>query len=141
MRTIVISGERSGVGKTYVAERLLSCLRDWSALKVTVNKEGNCPHQKNCGVCLEIKTPFYIIKDDKIINQSGKDTARLKSAGAKQVIWLKARPEGLKEGLDRALLEFADCDGVVIEGTSVLKFIRPDINIHIYERGNYKILC
>ena len=30
--------------------------------------------------------PFYIIKDKDIINQAGKDTSRLKNAGAKEVI-------------------------------------------------------
>jgi len=139
MRTIVISGERSGVGKTYVAERLLSCLREWSALKVTVSKDGRCPHAKSCGVCLEIKEQFQIIKNKKRINQAGKDTARLKQAGAKQVIWLKAKSEGLREGLFKALSGFSACEGVIIEGTSVLKFIKPDINIHVYKRGKFRI--
>ncbi len=139
VKIIVVSGEKSGIGKTYMAERLLNILSRWSALKVTVSKKGSCPHGKNCGICLEIKKPFYIIKDRKIINQAGKDTARLKSSGAKQVIWLKARPEGLREGLRKALSAFSDCQGVVIEGTSVLKFIQPDLNIHVYGGGKYKL--
>lgn len=139
MKTIVVSGEASRVGKTYLAQKLLQGLKCWSALKVTVSKENGCPHKRNCGVCPEIKEPFYIIKDEKIIHQPGKDTQRLKSAGAKQVIWLKARPEGLKDGLTQALAEFSDCSGVIIEGTSVLKFMRPDLNIHLYEKGKYKI--
>lgn len=139
MKIIVISGEKSGVGKTYIAQRLLRCLNSWSALKVTVGKGNGCPRKKNCGICAAIKEPFKIIKSKSIINQAGKDTARLKEAGAKQVIWLKTTPEGLKKGLAKALAEFYRCQGVVIEGTSVLKFIRPDINIHVYGRGNLKI--
>ena len=139
MRIIIVSGARSGVGKTRMAQQLLRGFKGWSALKVTVSKENGCPHERSCGVCLEINEPFQIVKDEKIINQAGKDTARLKESGAKQVIWLKARPEGLKHGLVKALSEFSGCRGVIIEGTSVLKFIRPDINIHIYEKGNYKI--
>lgn len=139
VKTIVVSGSGSRVGKTYMACRLLRYLPDWSALKVTVSKEDGCPHKRSCGICPEIKNSFYIIKEQDIINQAGKDTARMRQAGAKQVIWLKAQPAGLKVGLRQALAEFSDCDGVVIEGTSVLKFIRPDLNIHIYERGNYKI--
>lgn len=139
VKIIVISSERSGVGKTYVAQALLSQLSNWSALKVTTAKVGNCPHQSNCGVCLEIKEPFHIIKDEAIINQPGKDTCRLKKAGAKQVIWLKAKPDGLKEGLKKVLLEFEDCEGVLIEGTSVLKFIRPDLNVHVLEMAKFKI--
>lgn len=139
MKTIVISGSQSRVGKTYMAEQLLRNLCNWSALKVTVSKDNGCPHQRSCGVCPEIKEPFYIVKNKEIINQEGKDTARLKNAGAKEVIWLKTKPEGLRVGLEKALSEFSHCQGVVIEGTSVLKFIRPDLNIHICEKGKYKI--
>lgn len=139
MKIIVVSGKKSGVGKTYVAQHLLKGLSRWSALKVTVSKKEGCPQGKNCGICSEIKKPFYIIKDRKIINQAGKDTARLKESGAKEVIWLKAKPEGLGEGLRKSLSAFSDCKGVVIEGTSVLKYIKPDINIHLYKRGKFKI--
>ena len=139
MKIIVVSGEKSGIGKTYVARRLLNILLGWSALKVTVSKKEGCPHGRSCGICAGIKKPVYIIKDRKIINQKGKDTARLKESGAKQVIWLKARREGLREGLAKALSAFSDCEGVVIEGSSVLKFIQPDINIHVYAKGKYKL--
>lgn len=139
MKTIVVSGEGSKIGKTYLAQKLLQGLKCWSALKVTVSKENGCPHQRNCGICPEIKEPYYIIKDETIINQPGKDTQRLKSAGANQVIWLKAQPAGLKAGLRQALAEFSDCEGVVIEGTSVLKFIKPDLNIHLYEKGKFSV--
>ncbi len=139
MKTIVISGEKSGVGKTFLAQRLLRSLEGWSALKVTVSKVGGCPNGKNCGICGEIKKPFYIVKDKDIINQAGKDTARLKEAGAKEVIWLKARPEGLRNGLKKAFSEFSGCRGMVIEGTSVLKFLKPYLNIHVNSKGNYTI--
>lgn len=139
MKIIVVSGAKSNVGKTYVAGEILKHLKNWSALKITVNKDNACLHRRNCGICPEIKEPFYIIKENDIITQPGKDTARLKEAGAKQVIWLKAKPEGLKQGLDKALSEFSDCKGVVIEGTSVLKFIQPDLNIHLSEKGKLNL--
>jgi LAO/AO transport system kinase len=140
MKTIVVSGERSGIGKTYLAEKLLSCLCNWSALKVTVSKACGCPNDSSCGICRSVKKPFYIVKDEGIINQSGKDTARLKKAGAKEVIWLKAKPQGLKKGLEKVFSEFSDCGGIVIEGNSVLKFLKPDLNIHVRSRGNYSLI-
>ncbi|MDP1854138.1 MAG: hypothetical protein Q8L26_08080 [Candidatus Omnitrophota bacterium] len=139
MRTIVVSGEKSGIGKTYLAEHLLNNLRGWSALKVTVKKNGVCQSVKNCGLCQEIKKPFDIIKDKNIINQPGKDTARLKVAGANEVIWLKATTGGLKSGLEKALAEFSKCPGIVIEGTSVLKFLKPYLNLHVYSGGTYTV--
>lgn len=165
VKTIVISGEKSGVGKTYIAEQLLRYLsgagcsdslrhlfgvatsrlkicriRRWSALKITVGKEGGCPRARSCGVCREMEKPFSIIKDQAIIDQPGKDTARLKEAGAREVIWLKAKPHGLKKGFSQALSAFDSCAGVIIEGTSVLKVLKPDVHIHVYNKGNY-ILC
>ncbi len=136
MKTIVVSGSRSRVGKTQLAERLLRLLKSWSALKVTVSKDDSCPHERNCGICSDVREPFYIIKDEAIINEYGKDTARLKNAGAKQVIWLKAKSEGLEEGLSKALSEFSECNGVVIEGTSVLKFIKPDLSILVKDKSS-----
>ena len=138
-KIIVVSGSGSRVGKTYIAEQLLRSLKNWSALKVTVSKEDGCPHKRSCGVCLGIQKPFYIIKGKDIINQLGKDTFRLKEAGAKEVIWLKAKPEGLREGLVNAFSEFLDCSWIVIEGTSVLKFIHPDLNIYVDERGRQSL--
>lgn len=139
MKVIVVSGEQSGVGKTHLAQELLMSLPGWSALKVTVSKDDGCPHNKSCGICRGVRKPFYIVKDRKVINERGKDTALLKEAGAKQVIWLKAKAEGLKAGLRKALSEFPGDDGVVIEGTSVLKFLKPDLNMHVYSRGEYDI--
>lgn len=139
MKTIVVSGEKSGVGKTYLTQKLLRCLPGWSALKITVSKYGGCPHNRDCGICRGIKRPFYIVKDKNIINQTGKDTARLKESGAKEVIWLKARPEGLRKGLEKAFSEFSGCRGLIIEGTSVLKFLKPDLNIHVNSKGSYTV--
>lgn len=139
MKTIVVSGSGSGVGKTFLAEKLLRCLKSWSALKVTVTRDGSCFRKKSCGICAEIIGQFEIVKDAQIINQAGKDTWRLKRSGARQVIWLKAKAVGLRKGLFKALAEFSSCEGVVIEGTSVLKFIKPDINIHLAKRGEFKI--
>lgn len=130
MKIITVSGTHSGVGKTTFIEQMLRKLKNWSCLKVTVSKD-NCPRDKTCGICPEIKNPFYIIKEEDIINQPGKDTARFKFAGAKEVIWLKAKPIGLKAGLSKALLEFSDCEGIIIEGTSVLGYIKPDLAIYL----------
>ncbi|PIQ89915.1 MAG: hypothetical protein COV72_00565 [Candidatus Omnitrophica bacterium CG11_big_fil_rev_8_21_14_0_20_42_13] len=139
MKTIVVSGERSGIGKTYLAERLLKNLRGWSALKVTVARAGACQSVKNCGLCRTVKDPFEIIRDERVIKQSKKDTARLKAAGAKEVIWLRARPQGLRKGLKKALAQFSKCPGIVIEGTSVLKFLKPDLNFHVYPDSAYVV--
>lgn len=131
MKTITISGAHSNIGKTSLAEEILSSQGGWSALKVTVKTGSGCPRNKICGVCEEIKGKFVIVTDEKIIDQDGTDTARLKKAGAEKVIWLKADRKGLKEGLKRSLGMLKGSKGVVIEGTSVLKYIRPDLSIYL----------
>lgn len=140
MRTIVIAGAHSSIGKTLLAEELLQGLSDWSALKVTVKRKSGCPRDKsNCNICAKLKGNFEIIKDTKIINQEGRDTARLKKAGAKKVIWLVATLRGLKRGLKEALNGFKNSKGIVIEGTSVIKYIKPDLLIFIRaDSGNLR---
>ncbi|MCQ9207816.1 MAG: hypothetical protein NG712_00290 [Omnitrophica bacterium] len=140
MRKIVISGSRSNIGKTLLAEKMLHSLTDWAALKVTVSRQGElrCPRRHGrCRVCSEIKGDFEIIKDKKIINQKGTDTSRLKKAGAKKVIWLKATLGGLKEGLRKSLLELEDAKGLIIEGTSVLRKIKPDFTIYMRDKTTH----
>ena len=74
---------------------------------------------------------FGSVEVKRIIEKKGTDTARLRKAGAKKVIWLKATLKGLKEGLKRSFLELKDSKGLVIEGTSVLRYLKPDLAIYI----------
>ena len=139
MKIITVSGAHSNIGKTTAVEYVLQRLKNWSALKVTVVKDTPCPRNAHCGICEEQDAPFSIVRDARIINKKGKDTQRMKAAGAKKVVWLKARPSGLKAGLEKALRHFGGSDGVVIEGTSVLKHIKPDLGIFISDKGKITI--
>ncbi len=136
MKTIVIAGSHSNIGKTLVAEELLNWLKGWSGLKVTtVNERSGCARGTNCTVCSELKDDFEIILDKKIINKKDTDTARMKKAGAKKVAWLRASLKGLSRGLKEALDRLKGSEGVVIEGTSVLKYIRPDLVVFLKSRA------
>lgn len=140
MKIVAVSGSHSGVGKTTFAEYLLRRLKGWSALKVTVIKNGPCPREIPCGVCEEQDAPFSIVSDSKIINQRGKDTQRMKQAGARKVLWLKATASGLKAGIKQALNKLKGSSGVVIEGTSILKYLKPDLAIFIDDNNKIKLL-
>lgn len=137
MKTIVISGSHSNIGKTSMAESLIREFPGWSALKVTLrhgargSKRARCPRNKSCRACTSFKGDFDVVTDRRIINQKGKDTSRFKKAGAKKVAWLRATPKGLKRGLKESFLELRDSEGLIIEGTSVLKHLKPDIAIYI----------
>lgn len=131
MKIISVSGAHSGVGKTHVVTEFLKELKGWSLLKVTVSRNGSCKKGRNCGVCSRLREDYSIITDDKVISQKGKDTARFKAHGAKEVIWLQAKPRGLKRGLKKAISKFKKPKGLIIEGTSVLKYLEPDFAIFI----------
>lgn len=131
MKTIVISGAHSNIGKTLFAEEVLRNLPNWSALKVTVKRGLECPRHSNCEICSELKGNFDIVADKKIISQKGSDTARLKEAGAKKVIWLKSTLKGLSAGFRKSLQMLNGSEGIVIEGTSILRFIKPDLAIYL----------
>lgn len=136
MKIITVSGAHSGVGKTLVAERLLKNLNGWSALKVTVSHNEACPVNRDCGACDSIDSKFSIVADSSRLNKEGKDTARFKKAGARRVAWLRAKPEGLKEGLREAIAKFKGQKGLIIEGTSVLKYIKPDLAILVKRKDS-----
>lgn len=137
MRIITVSGAHSGVGKTKVAEILLRVLKGWSALKVTVtHRKGQCPVHKDCHTCDELDSDFSIIRNKDIIEQEGKDTQRLKSAGAKKVLWLKAKPEALERGIKKVLASLKEEKGLIIESNSVLKYLQSDLAVLVKNRNS-----
>lgn len=137
MRIITVSGAHSGVGKTRVAEMLLEKLKDWSALKITLtHQEGACPVHKDCHTCDELHSDFSIISRKDIIDAKGKDTQRLKSAGAKEVLWLKAKPKSLEKGIKKAISLFKKTKGLIIESNSALKYLNPDLSIFVRNKDS-----
>lgn len=136
VKIITVSGSSSGVGKTTVAESLLKKLKGWSALKVTVRYNGLCPINRDCGACENLDSKFSIIADKKIIEEEDKDTQRLKKAGAKQVLWLRAKPNGLRPGLKQAIKSMEGAKGIIIEGTSILKYLKPDLAIFVRKKDS-----
>ena len=114
-KIITVSGSHSGIGKTLLAEYLLSLLQDFAAIKVSIED-------------------FFtaVSCDDATIMVPGKDTFRLKSSGAKQVIWVRSPEHTLMESMEQASTLLVDCTGVLIEGNSILTYINPDIAFFVY---------
>lgn len=135
-KIITVSGSNSAVGKTTVAEALLKKLKGWSCLKVTVLHNGSCPTGRDCGACDKLISRFSIISKKTIIEEKGKDTYRFKKAGASKVLWLKAKPQGLRRGLREAISKFKGAPGLIIEGTSILKYLNPDLAIFVKKENS-----
>lgn len=140
MKLVAVAGTSSNVGKTTICELLIRYLTNYkkssnvslykhvSALKITTRHQGVCS-QGDCGVCDSIKFPYVIEDDDLVISQTGKDTSRLKEAGAERVIWLLSFPETLKEGVESALSYFGNDEIIIIEGNSFLSVYNADLSI------------
>src|SRR5574341_1784908 len=139
MRILSITGTASGVGKTTVARFLLQHMRDFSALKITTKHEGNCPRHSDCNVCETMKRPYKITIDPFHINQSGKDTALFKNAGAQKVVWLQTHSEYLKMGIEEALTYFNENDSIIVEGNSFLHAYDADLSILVATPRETKI--
>ncbi len=118
MKIIVISGAHKGVGKTALACKVLKNLKGFGAIKTTVSKEN-----------------ISITSKDEAIAVPEKDTALLKEAGAEKVVLVTSPRKDLGWALKVALDMVAGCKGVIIEGTSVLDYIKPDAAIMIKAKG------
>jgi molybdopterin-guanine dinucleotide biosynthesis protein len=118
--TIGITGSKSGVGKTALAERLLRRLPGWGAIKFT-------------------KSDIYtsVVDEADVLREEGKDTARLLAAGADRVVWVKSpgplgdKDEELAEAMMLAMDRLSGLPGVIIEGNSAVEVLKPDIVIFI----------
>jgi molybdopterin-guanine dinucleotide biosynthesis protein len=118
VKVVVISGAHKGVGKTTLACRILKGLKGFGAIKTTVSKEN-----------------ISITSKDKAIEVPGKDTALLKEAGAEKVVLVSSPRKDLGWALKVAMGMVSGCKGVIIEGTSVLDYIKPDVAIMIKAKG------
>ncbi len=136
MKIICVAGASSGVGKTTVACGLLRLLPGWAALKVTrSHRRGPCPHERGCTVCATLDRPYRLLEMTPENDLPGKDTWRLRQAGASRVFWLIARPEAVGRGLKKALQRLKAVPGVVIEGNSAVPWVDADLVVMVRRRG------
>jgi len=117
VKIITISGTHKGVGKTALACQILKSVKGFGAIKTTVSKEN-----------------ISVTSKDEAIETPGKDTALLKEAGAKKVVLVSSPRKDLGWALKVAFGMVSGCKGVIIEGTSVLDYIKPDVAILIKGR-------
>jgi len=128
---LMIGSAGSNVGKTELACALLrkfSKKVDIIGIKVTTikDKDGQCPRGgKGCGVCSSLDGDFYITEETN--SNSDKDTAKLLTAGAFRVFWLRAMKIHLKEAIT-TLLEIINSDSVSIcESNSLRQIVQPGL--------------
>src|SRR5215510_9424497 len=132
LRIVVIAGTSSNVGKTTLLCELLSELRgdgSWEAIKLTRG------HYRSCGKDPHACCVSHLLGDQPVIRSgrdetytAGKDTGRYWDAGASNVHWVIVTDNQVEQGIGMAL-ERVKSGRVLVEGTSALKFINPDISV------------
>ena len=109
--------------------RLLQHLDAWDAIKVTRGHYRSCGRDPDtCCVSNLLGDAPKIISERSLTDIPNKDTGRYWLAGAANVHWLIATSIQIEAGIHRAL-ELASGRGVLIEGTSILRYIKPELTI------------
>lgn len=137
-KIIVIAGESSNCGKTTLLCDLLRDLsRDepWEAIKLTRG------HYRSCGKDPHACCVSHLLGDHPTIRSGreetyvfGKDTGKYWDAGASDVHWAIVTESQVEQGI-RMALSRVKSPGVLIEGTSALKFIDPDFAVLVARAG------
>jgi len=135
----MIGSAGANVGKTELACALIkkfSKKTEILGIKVITikDKDGQCPRGgQGCGVCSSIQGNFCITEETN--NSTNKDTARLLSAGANRVFWLRVMKTHLEEAVT-ALLEVIGSDVVAIcESNSLRHAVEPGVFLMVKDRS------
>lgn len=113
---VSITGAYSGCGKTFIAEAVIKGIPiKWGAIKYT-------------------RTSLYssISDDTATIEREGKDTDRLKSAGADKVLWLRSPKNALYDVLQTAREKLSGCEAIIVEGNSPADILNPAFLIFVF---------
>lgn len=138
MKIICVGGSASNTGKTQVCEILLRNLPNLASIKVTTIRHSGtdtCPRQSGCRECMNLPDGYLILDAESDLEKAGKDTLRMKLAGAKKVLWLKSVPEKISIGFESAFKILDGFSGVVIEGNSPALCIKDCLKIFIYKES------
>ena len=131
---VVIAGTSSEVGKTTLLCELLREFRrdgSWEAIKLTRG------HYRSCGKDPHACCVSHLLGDQPVVRSgrdetyaAGKDTGRYWEAGASDVHWVITTDNQVEQGI-RAALARVKSGRVLIEGTSLLKFIEADFVVMV----------
>ncbi len=133
MRTLLVGGLCSGVGKTTLVCRLLETLPGWGALKITPVRTHPCEGHPGCRECHGLRGDYEISLDPGDGKETGTDLyAR---AGAARALWLLGRELGLGPAIGAALRRMGDLPGLVVEGNSFARHGAPDAIVLVAREG------
>jgi hypothetical protein len=125
----VIAGTASNVGKTSLVCDLLRAFPGYEAIKLTRGHSRSCGRAPAaCCVSPLLQDQPLILTDPEQTKIRGKDTGKYWAAGASNVHWVIAKEDQVESGIKQAM-ERVTAPGVIIEGTSVLKYLEPSNSV------------
>jgi hypothetical protein len=134
-RVIVVGGHTRSIGKTQLVCDIVSAFpkANWIAGKITQYGHGVCAQNGNNCDCAPDEHICAI--EWETLPQSGTDSARFLTAGAKRSFWLRTKQGFLAEGLPllREALELTlspndqDSPPLILESNSILQFLKPSL--------------
>jgi len=126
---VAISGFSSNVGKTTLMCEVLEQLPGWEAIKLTRGHYRSCGRDP-AGCCVsDMLRDEPVIRSGREANyQAGKDTGRFWDAGASNVHWVIVKDDQVAQGITEALAR-VEADGVIVEGNSLLEYVKADLTI------------
>jgi hypothetical protein len=129
---IVIGGHSRSVGKTSVVAGLISALRefDWTAVKITQYGHGICSANGEACDCATGDHSWAILEERERLGES--DTSRFLLAGAVRALWVRTEQGRLAEAMPALRQRLESAGNVIIESNSVLKFLRPDLYLTVF---------
>lgn len=142
LKIIVVAGVSSNSGKTTLLCDLLRALaptQSWEAIKLTRGHYRSCgkdPHA--CCVSDLLGAQPTVRSGHAATYAAGKDTGRFWDAGASNVHWIIATNDQVEAGLQTALAR-VQTGHVLIEGTSVLRYLKPNFTILAGDPAHAKV--
>ncbi|NOU59105.1 hypothetical protein [Marinifilum caeruleilacunae] len=133
---ILLAGNGQNVGKTLFACRLIESLKS----KFDVVGIKICPHFHELPadtIFIKKTDDYQIIKEYK--EEGSKDSNRLLSAGAKEVYYIQAKDDKLKEVLDLLDNMISSLGPVIIESGGLRNILKPGLFLMIENKNNKKL--
>jgi molybdopterin-guanine dinucleotide biosynthesis protein len=130
---ISVAGACSRSGKTALAVTLLRALPTGAAaVKFTTTNDvfERCPRGTPCLVC-DIRVPYRIVEDPRVLSEAGTDTARLGEAGARPVLWAIAKENAAASAWEKVRSRVSGAETVIMEGSTIVNLASPTLCLFV----------
>jgi len=136
MKLVMVGGHTRNIGKTSVVEGIIRATAElnWTAAKITQFGHGVCSvNGESCG-CAISEHQFSISEERDI--DSGTDTSRFLTAGAKNSLWVRTKQGELFTALPAFRKKIEGAEFVIIESNSMRRFITPSIYLQVVDSAS-----